>query len=48
MSEVQHYVKIYDQAAKDGDFLAAMKVTLQAALCSPNFLYLDATGGCAG
>ncbi len=43
--EVQHYAKIYDLAAKDGDFLAAMKVTLQAAFCSPHFLYLDAPAG---
>lgn len=43
--EVRHYLKIYDQAAKDGDFLAAMKVTLQAAFCSPHFLYLDAPAG---
>jgi len=43
--EVQHYAKIYDRAAKDGDFLAAMKVTLQAAFCSPHFLYLDAPAG---
>ena len=43
--EVRHYLKIYDQAAKDADFLAAMKVTLQAAFCSPHFLYLDAPAG---
>jgi len=43
--EVRHYLKIYDQAAKDGDFLAAMKVTLQAAFCSPHFLFLDAPAG---
>ena len=43
--EMRHYLKIYDQAAKDADFLAAMKVTLQAAFCSPHFLYLDAPAG---
>jgi hypothetical protein len=43
--EVRHYLRIYDQSAKDADFLAAMKVTLQAAFCSPHFLYLDAPAG---
>lgn len=43
--EVRHYMKIYGRAATDADFLAAMKVTLQAALCSPHFLYLDAPAG---
>ncbi len=43
--EVDHYAKIYDRAAEQGDFLAAMKVTLQAAFCSPHFLYLDAPAG---
>ncbi len=43
--EVRHYLKIFDQAAKDADFLAAMKVTLQSAFCSPHFLYLDAPAG---
>ncbi len=43
--EVQRYVRIYDQAANDAGFLAGIKVALQAALCSPNFLYLDAPAG---
>ena len=43
--EVDHYAKIYDRAAEQGDFLAAMKVSLQAAFCSPHFLYLDAPAG---
>ncbi len=43
--EVVHYVNIYDRAAKDSNFLAAIKVALQAALCSPYFLYLNAPPG---
>ncbi len=43
--EVQHYLGIYRKAAADTSFLAGIKVALQAALCSPYFLYLDAPPG---
>lgn len=43
--EVEHYIRIYNQAATQTNFLAGIKVALQAALCSPYFLYLDAEPG---
>ncbi len=43
--EVAHYVNIYNRSARSTNFLAAIKVALQAALCSPHFLFLDAPPG---
>jgi hypothetical protein len=43
--EVQHYATLYRQTADGTNFLAGIKVALQAALCSPHFLYLDAPPG---
>jgi mono/diheme cytochrome c family protein len=43
--EVHHYSKIFAKAAINTGFLAGIKVALQAALCSPYFLYLDAPVG---
>jgi hypothetical protein len=43
--EVERYLHLYDASAAGGGFLAGIKVTLQAALCSPHFLYLRAPAG---
>jgi hypothetical protein len=43
--EVRRYLAIHDAAAKDAGWVAGVKVALQAALCSPHFLYLDAPAG---
>jgi hypothetical protein len=44
-AEVQHYLTIYNRAATNTTFLVGIKVALQAALCSPYFLYLDSPPG---
>jgi hypothetical protein len=43
--EVQRYASIFSKASTHAGFLSGMKVALQAALCSPHFLYLDAPAG---
>lgn len=43
--EVHHYSKIFAKSATNTGFRAGIKVALQAALCSPYFLYLDAPVG---
>ncbi|MCI0749523.1 MAG: DUF1592 domain-containing protein [Nevskiales bacterium] len=44
-AEVRPYLAIYDAKARDAGWIASIKLALQAALCSPYFLYLDAPAG---
>lgn len=43
--ELAPYVAHFDRVSKTHDFAAAIKVALQAALCSPHFLFLRAPAG---
>ncbi|MCA9053850.1 MAG: DUF1592 domain-containing protein, partial [Planctomycetaceae bacterium] len=43
--EVRHYLDIYEHAATEGDYRSGIKVTLQAVICSPKFLFLEAPAG---
>ena len=44
-AEVRRYLALHDAAAQDAGWVGGIKVALQAALCSPHFLYLDAPAG---
>lgn len=43
--EVRHYLRIHEMATAEAGFSAGIKIALQAALCSPYFLYLHAPAG---
>ncbi len=44
-AELDKFLRLYDAAAAKGGFLRGMKLALQAALCSPQFLFLHAPAG---
>lgn len=43
-TEIEGYVDLYAAAAQDRTFLAALRVSLKAILCSPEFLFLHEPG----